>query len=232
MKKRRFSIKHPLLLSLCFPLIVLFGGTAIMLHIDRIYDLPDYANAIAGIGITVLSLIWLIVFLKNFSKIMRREEKTQIKKIKKYAFSNKSFVLIQKINLVANLSLLFGGLSVYVAWLIFLPVARFGHYGYWIFRAVSIFVTAFGFVFSFITPKKMLVYKNGELIISSTERTLTIKPSELIDYKKIPSNPGDNNWARQAMFCDVVLYLPDAEILLKKADCNLFLNNILKAVKK
>lgn len=232
MKKNKFSVKHPLFLFLSFPFVILLGGATIMLHIDRVYKLPNYVNIIVGISLCVFSIIWLILFSKNFGKFINKEENTKINKIKKYAFSNKSFVLIQKRNVVANFALLLGGISVFIAWLIFLPITQFSHYGYWIFRVISIVVTVLGFIFSFVTPQKMLVYKNGELIITTDEIKLTIKPSELIEYKRNPSYKKDKNLIRQQLYSDIILYLSNREILLKKADCDWFLKKILKSVKE
>lgn len=230
--KKKTLISHPLFVVLSLPLIIILGGATVMMHLDRVYKFPNYVNVICGVILGVFALIWLILFFLNFGKLMKREEKTKINKVKKYAFSNKSFVLIQKRSVLANFALIIGGISTFVAWLIFLPVDQFSHYGYWIFRAISILITAFGLVFSFITPQKMLVYKNGKLTIKTNEINLTINPSELIDYRKKPSYIKDKNTIRRDLYSDVILYLSNNEILLQKADCDFFLKKIVEVIKK
>lgn len=228
---KKFSISHPLYVFLLLPVLIVLGGATIMMHLDRIYKLPNYVNAIVGISLGVFSLLWLLLFFRNFGKLIKKEENTKMQKIKKYAFSNKTFILIQKRSVLANYALVLGGLSVFVAWLIFLPVDQFNHYGYWIFRVVSILVTVLGAIFSFITPQKMLIYKNGKLTITTNDRSLTILPSKLRDYKQKPTVK-DKNRARQELLTDVILYLDEDEILLKKADCVMFLKRTIQVIKE
>lgn len=228
-KKKR--IKHPLILYMGLALIPFIGGT-IMLFLDKYLNLAEYVNLIVGISLGVYALGWLILFFKNFSKIISREEKTKITQVKLNAFNNKRFTLIQKRCVIANFILILGGLCVYLAWFIFIPLTEFGDIGCIIFGIVSIVFTILGAIFSFVVPQKMLVYQNGLLIINTKDIYRTIKPSELKSYSKVSSYPKDKNRYRQDLYSDVVLHLENEDITLRKADCEMFLKQIVKVIKE
>ncbi len=77
--RKKNRIKHPLILYMGLALIPFIGGT-IMLFLDKYLNLAEYVNLIVGISLGVYALGWLILFFKNFSKIISREEKTKITK--------------------------------------------------------------------------------------------------------------------------------------------------------
>ena len=232
MKKKKL-IRHPFLLNLFSISMVLLVGGAIMLHLDKTYDIPEYINIIVGISLTLISFTLLLLFVKNFGQLLKREAETRIEKIKTNAFSNKSFVLIQQRSVFANFVLVFGFLAIFIAWVIFLPVESFNAIGFWIFRIISILVTILGAIFSFVTPKKMLTYKNGELKITTDTKTLSIKPSQLIDYKKEYSYPNDKNKFRKEFYVDLILILDNNEqIILKNTDIEISFKYVLAAVKQ
>lgn len=230
MKKKVF-IKHPLYLLASLEILVLFLLPAIMLNLNSIVELSEKVNAIIGISVGVFAVLSLIVLYKNGDKYIKQEQKERLKKIKKNAFTDKRFVLIQKRSVLANLALIFGCILIYLAWLVLLPIQKFNGIGYWIFRISSILITSMGGIFSFITPKKMLVYRNGQLQINTDEKQVLIKPSELLGYKKniIQSKLKGSS---RGLFCDMVLYLSDKEFVLKKADCCVFFKDILQLLKK
>ncbi len=229
--RKKVLIKHPLFLFIFSILFGILGIAALMLHLERLSLIPNYINAIIMISITVLSCVGLILFFKNLGKILKQEEKTKLQKITKNAFNNKSTLLIQKRCVVANMSLIIGGVCVYIAWIIFIPIAEFNSFEIWLFRGISILITILASIFSFITPRKMLVYKNGKLHINTSEKSLIIKPSELIKYEKTYSYPKEKILIKKSLFCDVFLYLENEKILLKKADCDFFLKSIIKTIK-
>ena len=67
----------------------------------------------------------------------------------------------------------------------------------------------------------MLVYQNGLLIINTKNIYRTIKPSELKSYSKVSSYPKDKNRYRE-----------NEDITLRKADCEMFLKQIVKVIKE
>lgn len=78
----------------------------------------------------------------------------------------------------------------------------------------------------------MLVYQNGLLIINTKDIYRTIKPSELKSYSNVSSYPKDKNRYRQDLYSDVVLHLENEDITLRKADCEMFLKQIVKVIKE
>ena len=67
--------------------------------------------------------------------------------------------------------------------------------------------------------------------INTPEKSLIIKPSELIKYEKTYSYPKEKNSYKKSLFCDVVLYLENEKILLKKQIATFFWNQLLKKIK-
>ena len=221
--KHKTKIKHPLCFFIFMHLGILFIPATIMMHLDRVYKFPNYVNVIVGLTIGVGAMFMLVLFPKNFSKAMKNQEKIDVSKIKSSAYLDKEVILIQERRVVANFLLILGGVAIWIAWFIFLPIKQFNGLGFWIFRIISIVITVLGGIFSFVKVPKLLVYKKGKLHIKTKEECLIISPRELISYKRNPKFIKDKNAARKDLWCDVVLFIEnDKEIILKKADCNIF----------
>ena len=60
--------------------MVLLVGGAIMLHLDRTYDIPEYINIIVGISLTLISFTLLLLFVKNFGQLLKREAQNKNRK--------------------------------------------------------------------------------------------------------------------------------------------------------
>ena len=232
-KKKGNLIKHPLYLFEGVVLSVLFGVPTIMMNLQAYVGYPEYIDTIVGLFVGgIFAPGSLILFLVKFNRFLKREEKTRVEKIKRNAFTGKTFVLIRKRSVFANLGFLLGCLFIFIFWVLLFPVGKASGYGFWIARIISVFVAILGWIFSFITPLKMLTYQNGKLTIKTHERTLTISPSELIDLNKQPQKPKDKNLNKRMLYVDVILNLESEEIVLKSADCDTFLKAVIKAVKE
>ena len=235
-KKRRIAKKttvdHPLYLFLFSMIVIIFGGTALFINLNRVYGFSPFVNFAAGAGITLLGVVSSILFFTNLSKIQKAEIRGKLKKLNRRRATGKPFTLVKKRNYSGNCLLIAGALSVWVFWLVLPPVKEFSSVGFWIFRVCSIAATISGCYLSFVFPKKMLVYKNGFLIVFDGENSEIIQPSDLKKWSIIPDRPTrkDLRYAiRNTIFCDVVLFVNDREIVLKKADYNFI---TLKAIIK
>lgn len=248
-------IKHPLYLLISLGFIILFGGSAIGVNLDRIHPQSQLTKGLIICSLVVLINVVLFVGGAKFHKIIKREQKTAILAIQKNAFTGKKFTLIQKATITANLCLVIGGILFYVAWILLLPYGKCNALGYWIFRVITTLISIYGFVFSFFFKTKFMIYQNGKLIIKTENGYLSILPSQLIEVKtknpkKTPSSPrsqtapsfstttnydSSNSFSK---FMDdnqlhwIQLVLCDRMILLKHAELTSHFREKLKAIKK
>ena len=227
---KRKIIKHPIYFFAVLEILVLFLIPAIVFNLNQIIDLSTTLNAIIGVIIGLIAFIGIVLYFKNGNKYMKQEKKERLKKIKRNAFNDKKFILIKERHILSNFVFCYGLLFVYVMWLLLMPIQRFNGIEYWILRASSVLIIVIGGIGSFRKPKKMLVYKNGKLRIISNGENLVIKPSELLEYKKDFKNTNATS-QRVNLYFDMVLYLQNKEIILKKADCCLFFRDILQQLK-
>ena len=233
-KRKKTIIKHPLVLFLSLVFLVLFGGGTIMMHLDANFDTPNYVNATVGISLGIFSAVSLIYFFKNFNKIIRTEQKTKINKLKESALNNKPFVLVKEKSVVANIVFVSGIIFVFFAWLVLIPSPQFNHISFWIFRIVSILIIILGAIFSFVTPKKLLTYENGQLIVYTDGNLQAIKPSDLVEIKRnLPKMNSDKKLnIGNYLYSDIIICLKDREIVLKKVNSGYFLSSLIKTIKE
>ena len=215
---KKFLIKYKFSFNLFIGYASLFGPLAVMVNLNQIYEISDGVNSAVGIGITVFGIVWLTYFVINYSKITKQREKDKIRKIEKIVHSQKSAVLVRKRAFIGNFSFLSGLLSFYTAWLLFFPFSYFNSAGFWIFRGCSVVLTAFGAIFSWVIPRKMLIYKGGVLIIDNGEINKSINPDELSGWERRFEKRKSSNTFAWSLYYDLALNINGEEIILKKAD--------------
>ena len=92
-KKRRIAKKitvdHPLYLFLFSMIVIIFGGTALFINLNRVYCFSPFVNFAAGAGITLLGVVSSILFFTNLSKIQKAEIRGKLKKLN-FKFTLKS----------------------------------------------------------------------------------------------------------------------------------------------
>ena len=111
---------------------------------------------------TFLGLFFIFKFWNEFYQI---EKKTRIKKFQKKLSKNKNILLVAQRNILANVSFIFGAISIYVFWLLLFPAPGLLGAGYWIARGISIIWFSYGLIFSCFILKKKIVYSKGNLNI-------------------------------------------------------------------
>ena len=226
-------VKHPLYLFMVVGAILVLGVPAVMIRLGKRIAVSETVNVCVGISTGVLCLLWLILFVANFSGLMKAEEKTTVKNAVKAIKKGKTVILVRKRCVVGNLAFIIGLIAVYAAWILFFPSAEFLSVGFWIFRIASVLLTAVGAVASFVTPTKMLTYKDGFYTVKNDDKTITATAGNFSVSGKINDKRFDGkDVPARELYYDLIVTVNGKKVVLKKADGALFYEKIIKAIEK
>lgn len=157
--------KYPLSFIFTFEMITLFGGIVLWRFLDYFDIINDKLSPILGGILGVFGFLGLFFIFKFWNEFYQIEKKTRIKKFQKKLSKNNNILLVAQRNILANVSFIFGAISIYVFWLLLFPAPGLLGAGYWIARGISIIWFSYGLIFSCFILKKKIVYSKGNLNI-------------------------------------------------------------------
>ena len=113
--------KYPLSFIFAFEMITLFGGIVLWRFLDYFDIINDKLSPILGGILGVFGFLGLFFIFKFWNEFYQIEKKTRIKKFQKKLSKNKNILLVAQRNILANVSFIFGAISIYVFWLLLFP---------------------------------------------------------------------------------------------------------------